>query len=57
MDKLQCLTLLPLLPWACFQVLLRRAIGTNNDLSFKADFICTFLRLFVSLSPRDGFNH
>ncbi|KAH0347077.1 alpha/beta-hydrolase, partial [Aureobasidium melanogenum] len=51
MDKLQCLTLLPLLPWTCFQVLLRRAVWTTNDLSFKADFICNFLRSAQPLLP------
>ncbi|CAD0092390.1 unnamed protein product [Aureobasidium mustum] len=45
MDKLQCFALLLVLPWACFEVLSRRAVWTNNDLSLKADFICTFLRL------------
>lgn len=57
MDKLQCLTLLPFLPWTVIQVLLRRAVGTTNDLSLKADLICTFLRLFVSLSPLDSLEH
>ncbi|KAK5999452.1 hypothetical protein QM012_005453 [Aureobasidium pullulans] len=51
MDKLQCLTLLPILPWTLFQVLLTRAVWTNNGLSLKADLICTFLRLAQPFLP------
>ncbi|CAD0084582.1 unnamed protein product, partial [Aureobasidium vineae] len=47
MDKLQCLILLPILPVTCLRVLLRRLVWSTNNLSFKADFICSFLRAML----------
>ncbi|KAI4836944.1 alpha/beta-hydrolase [Aureobasidium sp. EXF-8845] len=44
LDKLQCLVVLPLLPLTVFQVLVRRFISPPENLSLKADFICSLLR-------------
>ncbi|KAI4718726.1 alpha/beta-hydrolase [Aureobasidium sp. EXF-10727] len=51
MDKLQCLVLLPILPMTCLRVLLRRLVWGTNNLSFKADFICSVLRAAQTFLP------
>lgn len=47
LDKLQCLVVLPLLPLTILQVLMRRFISPPENLSLKADFICSLLRGYV----------
>jgi hypothetical protein len=37
-EKLQCVMILPLVPWTLLQVFLRRLVAKANGLPFKQDF-------------------